>query len=144
MVTISIIAVLSAIAFVSFASVQKSARDTKRQSDLKVIQGALEQYRADQMYYPTSPLSFGNPLKSPANDKTYLEMVPNDPAGSPYVYKALPDGCTNVQTSTDCSSYCLFAKVENSSSSNTDPTNPQGTCGPYLPPGGYNYTVTPL
>lgn len=108
LITITIIAVLSVIALTSYSVFAKNARDAKRQADLKFIQSALENYNADQKYYPDqispgSPISFGN--------KTYLTKVPNDPTQNPdYFYDALPKSCS----STACTSYCLYAKMEGS------------------------------
>lgn len=130
LITVSIIAILSAIALVSYSSFIKNARDTKRKSDLKVIQSALEEYHADQKYYPGSldfsfnfPLtnSTGGPPRTPS--KIYLNRVPIAPAGAipEYQYKAYKtDGSVcidsdNAATSTNkCVKYCLYAKMEGS------------------------------
>ncbi len=103
LITISIIAILSAIGLVIYSSVIKQGRDSKRQSDLRSIQSALEQYNSDQFFYPTAPLpTSGNPLKSPDNRKTYLNQMPSDPNPSNIYYYEV------VGTS-----YCLYAKMEN-------------------------------
>ncbi len=108
LVVISIIVILSAIGIVSYSQVFKNGRDAKRQSDLKTIQSALEQYRADQGFYPSS-ITFGGSLIS--GTKTYLKEIPKDPIGSPeYKYAASPEGCIT----TACIDYCLYARVENS------------------------------
>ncbi len=99
LVVISIIAVLSTIGFLTYTTVLKQGRDSKRQADLRSIQSALEQYRADQGSYPAL---LSSPLKSPDNTKTYLNQIPQDPSGSAYGY-------TLVSLS-----YCLYAKLENS------------------------------
>ncbi len=86
LVTISIIAILSAIGLVVYSSVIKQGRDSRRQSDLRSIQSALEQYYADNFSYPSAPLPApGNPLKSPNNLKTYINQMPGDPS-SPRQY----------------------------------------------------------
>lgn len=141
-VVITIIAVLSSISFLSYSTVQRNARDTKRQSDLKVIQSALEQYRADQSYYPLT-LSFDSSLTSPTGSKIYLNRIPNDPVSVvSYDYEPYPVGCTNASAAANCSGYCLYAKVENDSTKNTRPS----FCPPaaHGPDAQYNYTVTPL
>ncbi len=127
LITISIIGILSTIGIVSYLTFSKNARDAKRQSDLKFIQSALEQYHADQIYYPVqliSPLSFGS--------KTYMTQVPSDPisnTSTPYKYEQ-----RNCNTSgANCASYCLFANMEN-----TPPASDPG-CSPS---GNYDYGVT--
>ncbi len=52
MVVISIIALLSAIGIVFYGQAELSARDSKRQSDIKEIQNALEQYYTLNRSYP--------------------------------------------------------------------------------------------
>lgn len=112
LIVVAIISLLMTIAISSFSSLQENTRDARRQSDLKVVQSALEQYHADQGYYPTSSdFSFSSDSLS-AGNRTYLKKVPNDPtdaATTPYVYKGLPDSCTG----TSCTKYCLYSKMEN-------------------------------
>lgn len=104
LVAISIIAILSALGLSVYQAVYKSARDAQRKSDLKMIQSALEQYRSDQMSYPDqitpdSPIVVGS--------KTYLSKVPKDPKpGQSYSYEPSCDASS-------CTSYCLFAQLEN-------------------------------
>lgn len=109
LITITIIAVLAIIGIVAYSSFLKTARDNKRQSDLKIIQSALEDYHADRIYYPSS-VTFGSPLA--AGNKTYLNKVPNDPTANPD-YSYVPSG-TNCSATTpqNCTSYCLFAQME--------------------------------
>lgn len=125
LITITIIAILSVIALVSYTSFIKSSRDAKRQSDLKFIQSALEQYHADQKYYPDSTsvipgqsLVFGS--------KIYLNQVPTDPKPPPD-YSYVASGCSGSQ----CSSYCLSAKLEG--------VDLPDECSPAS---GFNYGVT--
>lgn len=95
LITITIIAVLSAIALVSYSAFMKNSRDAKRQSDLKFIQSALEQYHADNFKYPgeLNELTLG---------KIYINQIPTDPNGDKYSY-----------TKPGCKAYCLGAKMEN-------------------------------
>lgn len=89
LITISIIAVLAAVGLVVYTSVMKQGRDAKRQSDLRTIQSALEQYYADNFSYPPASLPAPpNPLKSPDNSKTYLNQMPSDPTSSRSYYYA--------------------------------------------------------
>lgn len=155
LITISIIGVLSAIGLVVFSNVLKQGRDAKRQSDLRAIQSALEQYYADQGYYPKKSdittdgvLSTGN---LSTGGKIYLNTIPADPINrfdgnsKPwyqyryYAVPAVPTQCDNISTN-KCTGYCLLAFLENSSNGTVD-----NRCT--LPSGAYtrlntNYTIS--
>lgn len=123
LIVISIIGVLAAIGLSIYQPVVKRSRDSRRISDLKLIQSALEDYHADQLYYPQSvtpgsPLNFGT--------KNYLNEVPKDPSAS-QTYKYVPSGCSGPK----CTGYCLSAKLEG--------TDLPDEC---TPDSGYNYGVT--
>src|SRR3989344_8811649 len=96
LIVLTIISVLSAIGLIAYNNFLKSSRDSKRQSDLKLIQSALEDYHSDQLYYPEilttdSVLQFINENGT----KTYLNKVPKDPLSSAgYLYVADPSGCS--------------------------------------------------
>lgn len=139
LITISIIAILSAIGLVAYSSVMKQGRDSKRQSDLRSIQSALEQYYSDQGFYP-SDITYGSPLS--ANGKTYLNTIPT----GAYCYKSLKptQTCDSIIQLTElcinsgvtanmCVSYCLYAELEN-----------QPTGSKICKSGArYNFVVTP-
>lgn len=112
LVTVSILAILMTIALLSYGTIQKNARDNKRKSDISSIQSALEQYHADQGYYPVSPLSWGASLTFVGTTtKTYMSKVPQDSkVAYQYVYTA-----TNCIAGTNCKNYCMYAPLENSS-----------------------------
>lgn len=101
LITITIIAILSAIALVSYTAFMKNSRDAKRQSDLKFIQSALEQYHADNFKYPES-----ESLSILTSGKVYINQIPKDPDGTSYSYKQ--SGCGE-----DNNGYCLRANMEN-------------------------------
>lgn len=152
LVTLTIISILSAIGLVVYSSVLKQGRDAKKQSDLRSIQSALEQYNSDQGFYPApspNPLTAGNPLDgctgnpnvSCSSAKKYFNTLPGDSdATTPYIYIALRNGatgCTNAITN-QCNSYCITAKL------NIDP-NPAMT-PPFVDctyASGYNFYVSP-
>lgn len=136
LVTISIIAILSAIGLVAYSAVMRQGRDSKRQSDLRSIQSALEQYYADQLNYPVA-VTAGSPLS--ASGKTYMNTVPT---GTPaYVYRATPMTPTQCDNSegNKCTSYCLIAPLD-------IPPVPSlllpAACGSY-PSSEYNFYVSP-
>ncbi len=138
LITISIIAILSAIGLVAYSSVLKQGRDSKRQSDLRSIQSALEQYYFDQGYYPAA-VTAGNSIS--AGTRTYMTTVPT---GAPaYVYRATP--VTPVAPATcdndvngKCTSYCLFVQLDVVPS---PISSPPSNCGVY--PVNYNFFVSP-
>lgn len=156
LVVVSIISILSAIGFISYQTVIKGGRDGKRQSDLRSIQSALEQYHNDQGFYPftgtinnvqgldtllsSSPppafsSSTGNP-SPPPTPKTYLNSLPQDPRSSPqprYRYEAIPTTPCDNSTTNRCTSYCLYANLEN-----PGPAKPGGCTN-----ASYNFAVTP-
>lgn len=120
LVTISIIAILSVIGMVAYSSVVRQGRDSKRQSDLRAIQSALEQYNSDQGFYPDA-ISFGNPLSRPTGGTPYMNSIPSDPINdstNDYTYAYIPlnsssGSCDNSSTNR-CFKYCLYALLENS------------------------------
>ena len=152
LITISIIAILAAIGLMAFSTALKQGRNSKRQSDIRSIQSALEQYFADQFYYPlynVSSCSNGRvafnasspcKLTDPSNTKTYMNSVPIDPLSSNPQYLYVPfnystgAGCDNV--SNICNGYCLYANLENASGI----SNPPDCSAPL--PNGYNFAVT--
>lgn len=124
LVVITIIAFLSTIGFVMYGQFTKSARDARRQSDLKFIQSALEDFHADQLYYPQTVVS-GSKLE--LGSRIYMTEVPKDPiASQSYFYD--PSGCA----SSKCTGYCLYSNMEG-----TAPRS-DGTCTK----AEYNYGVT--
>ncbi|OGY25366.1 MAG: hypothetical protein A2Z11_00720 [Candidatus Woykebacteria bacterium RBG_16_43_9] len=88
----AIIAILISIGLAAFTRAQAQARDGQRQSDLRNIQGALEQYYSDNNVYPSDPYT---------ELGTYLREVPKNPDGSNYNYVG-----GGGQT------YCLTADLE--------------------------------
>lgn len=135
LVVISIIAILSMIGLISYSNFMKNSRDSKRQSDLKMIQSALEDYHADQLYYPPT-VTPGSPLtfSGTSNTKSYMTTVPKDPLQSPArEYSYVPSGCADSK----CRNYCLFANLENlpPPPKTEDPVNCPNS-------DGYNYAVT--
>ncbi len=132
LIVISIIGILSVIGMVAYSTFLKNSRDAKRQSDLKFIQSALEEYHSDQLYYPSGTTLGSSITNGKTPLKTYLTTVPNDPKDqSAYSYVAQPSGCATAA----CTSYCLSASLENLVGKKTE-----GNCS--NPSGPYNFTVT--
>lgn len=105
LVVIAIMGILIAIATVSYSTIQKRARDSRRTTDLKAIQQAMEQYHADSLSaYPGSCSGLST---------TYLPSgMPSDPkTGIRY------DDDTLSTCGAD--SYCFCASMEASSGNTT-------------------------
>ncbi|MBI2465332.1 type II secretion system protein [Candidatus Shapirobacteria bacterium] len=106
LVSISIVAILSALAIVSFSSAQKKARDSRRVQDMSLIQKAAEQYyMLSSSNYPTT-LSVGTSWS--AGGQTVLEVIPLDPKGVGYT------------ATMSVSSYCICAFVEGTGGNSTN------------------------
>lgn len=108
LIAISIVAILALIGLVSFRQVLQNSRDSRRLSDIRQIQSALEEYNADQHFYPVKGSScekgtfrIGCSLTDSTGNKKYIDTVPSDPTGPQYLYE--PSGAT----------YCLYAEMEN-------------------------------
>ena len=102
LVSISIIAILTAIAMMSFSSVQKKARDSRRVQDINSIQKAAEQYYSQNSYvYPPSTNTFVT--------SNLFQLWPTDPKSvgwTAYIY--------NIGTT-----YCACAAMENTTGGNS-------------------------
>lgn len=100
LVVIAIIGLLATLAVVALSSARTKARDSKRLSDMKQVQTALELYYTDQNSYPSQTLTLGSATTSclttagfvaPAacDANAYMGQVPADPlAAQSYVYSS--------------------------------------------------------
>lgn len=134
LVAATIIALLTAIGVVSYASANRSSRDAKRKSDLEQIRAALEMYRADCGVYPaTASVVFGSALVSSCTGSTvtYMQQVPQDPKGN-YRYSQRDSGA----------SYVLCACLESGGGTTACPGS-CSNCGTVCGTGGCNYEVCP-
>ncbi len=97
LVVIAIIGLLSTLAVVALGNARQKARDSRRLSDLKQLQTALELYYTDQTAYPTGSavtLGAGNyaclnasGFGAAACGTPYMGQVPADPlAAQAYTY----------------------------------------------------------
>lgn len=154
MVVITIIGLLSAVSLGSLNTIQKNNRDARRQADLRLVQSALQQFYADQNFYPnnlTAEIANGSAITNCTGltgctviTKTYLSETPKDPVtgtATPYCYRSQ---MANVSTGTGtnncggptgaCQFYHLCANLENS-------TSGAASCSCNA---AYNHKVTPL
>lgn len=112
-ISITIISILASFLMSNFVGVRQRSRDGQRKSDLKQIQSALEQYRADNSSYPNALPSCGNSFEQ--NTTTYMSKLPCDPVSKEsYIYSST--GLT----------YFIYACLENGSDQNKDSTNQPG------------------
>ncbi|EKD85387.1 MAG: hypothetical protein ACD_38C00035G0011 [uncultured bacterium] len=160
LVTVSIIAILATIGLIAYSSILAQGRDSKRQSDLRSIQSALEQYYSDQGFYPTAgpvgtqqqqglndllastttpPPAFdsntGNPVTS-GIIKKYINQLPHDPAEIDYYYEAFSSNLSSCDNSTTnkCTTYCLYTQLESLSANDLKGCREVST---------YNFALTP-
>lgn len=79
----------------------KSGRDARRKADLQTVQKALETYYQDLNSYPVGAIP--DPFCHPSGCSTaqYIQTLPSDPSGSPYVYDS------------DGTYYKLYSCIEN-------------------------------
>lgn len=66
LVVISIVSILTVIGMGAYGNILRNSRDAKRQTDLRLIQSALEKYHSDLGYYPCMrmnvPAGGGDPI----------------------------------------------------------------------------------
>ena len=97
LVSISIIAILTAVAVVSFGGMNKKTRDARRISDVEKIRVALE---SAKQIGGTYPVNVGNT----ANLTGYLDKWPVGPKNDAYVYTRISNSsyriCSTVELST--------------------------------------------
>jgi general secretion pathway protein G len=92
MVVIVIIGLLIGIVAPNVIGRADEARVQKVQADFKAIQTALKMYRLDNFVYPTTEqglqalVTRPSSAPVPRNWKSYLESLPMDPWGKPYLY----------------------------------------------------------
>jgi general secretion pathway protein G len=111
LVVIAIIGLLSTLAVVALGSAREKARDSKRLSDLKQVQTALELYYTDNNGYPTSTAATlgagnyvclnGSGFSTAGCDNPYMGLVPTDPGSGAYTY-----------TASTSASYSITAELE--------------------------------
>ncbi len=92
MVVLLIIGVLAALIVPNVLNRADDARVTAAKTDVHNLMQALKLYRLDNMRYPSAEQGLQALLAKPtappvpSNWKTYLDQLPADPWGHPYVY----------------------------------------------------------
>jgi general secretion pathway protein G len=121
LVATTIIAVLIAIGTVSYSSVSRKSRDSKRRSDVEQIRASLEMYRADNGNYPAN--------ESDLVSLSYIPKIPVDPKNVSYLYTP-----TNLASGVYYG-YTIQSTLEGYTAPAVPPEN---TC---TPTGSYNYCM---
>lgn len=111
LIVLGIIAVILSVLTVSFSTAQKKSRDAKRKSDIKSLQGALEQYYSTCGYaYPTDIPSDG----VYCGTNIIISIKPVDPKTiTPYIFNSIGSGtgfsiCTNSLESESPTGFCVY------------------------------------
>lgn len=114
LVSISIIAILTVLASLSFTKAQKNSRDQRRIDDLKAIQSAAEQYYLLSGNYPPA-IGYYRPTAGAwiVNGQVVLNKFPSDPKSVGGV------GITYAVTTASINAYCVCATVESTTNSNS-------------------------
>jgi general secretion pathway protein G len=92
MVVLLIIGVLAALIVPNVLDRADDARVTAAKTDVHNLMQALKLYKLDNQRYPTTEQGLQALLTKPTtapvppNWKSYLDLLPNDPWGKPYVY----------------------------------------------------------
>ncbi|WP_178863915.1 type II secretion system major pseudopilin GspG [Thiomicrorhabdus cannonii] len=92
MVVVVILAVLAAFVAPKLMDRPDEARIVKAKQDIGAIASALQLYKLDNFIYPTTDQGLEALVKEPTDEplpkhwKPYLEQMPMDPWGNPYLY----------------------------------------------------------
>ena len=93
MIVVVILSILASLIIPRIMNRPDQARVVKAQQDMRALESALNMYRLDNYYYPTTnqglqalvSMPAGQP--EPANwQQAYLDKLPKDPWGQPYLY----------------------------------------------------------
>ena len=117
LVVIAIIGLLSTLAVVALGSAREKARDSKRLSDVKQMQTALELFFTDSNHYPTSSITTlgtgavclggddWGATSGACGENPYMGLVPKDPQSPIQDYTYAPSDANGA-------SYLIHATLE--------------------------------
>jgi general secretion pathway protein G len=96
MVVILIIGLLATIVVQNLKGATDKAKRIKAQADISALKTALDRYYLDNGSYPSSDQGLPALVSAPSSGKVptdypsggYIEKIPNDPWGTPYVYQS--------------------------------------------------------
>lgn len=96
MVVILIIGLLATIVVQNLRGATDKAKRIKAQADISALKTALDRYYLDNGAYPATDQGLSALVSAPQSGKIptdyppggYIEKIPNDPWGNPYVYQS--------------------------------------------------------
>jgi general secretion pathway protein G len=94
LVVVAIIAIFATVVALNVSGEVPKAKITKAKSDIQSIESALDQYKMDNSFYPTTDQGLQSLLNPSATghaprhfrDGGYIKRLPVDPWGNPYMY----------------------------------------------------------
>lgn len=94
MVVVVILSILALVIVPRVIDRPDQARAARAQSDIAAVASALQLYRLDNLYYPTTDQGLAALVSRPATDPApanyatngYIDRLPRDPWGEPYQY----------------------------------------------------------
>ena len=92
MVVVVILGILAAIIVPKLTGKPDEARVVKAQQDIRTLEAALEMYKLDNYYYPSTQQGLQALVSKPSGDpparnwKGYIARLPKDPWGGDYQY----------------------------------------------------------
>lgn len=123
LIVIVVIGILAALVVTTFSGIQRKARNTERETDIKAIHGQLEAYFAQNNSYPAMAELNDASFRS-SNLKGLDAEALKDPKGASQAVSAAAsatsygyaptkdDGSACTTAANDCSKYTLTAKRE--------------------------------
>jgi general secretion pathway protein G len=96
MVVVVILGILAAIIVPRISDEPDKARVAKAKQDIRALEGALQLYKLDNFYYPSTQQGLDALVQKPSGEPPaknwksggYLARLPKDPWGNPYQYLA--------------------------------------------------------
>lgn len=93
MVVVVILGILAAVVVPNIMGKPEEARVAAAKQDIRAIEAALNMYKLDNFYYPSTQQGLEALVQKPGGDppaknwrEPYLKKLPNDPWGNPYQY----------------------------------------------------------
>jgi len=94
MVVVVILGILAAFVVPNIMGKPDEARMVKAQQDIRALESALNLYKLDNFYYPTTQQGLESLVTKPSGEPEarnykaggYIKSVPKDPWGNPYQY----------------------------------------------------------
>lgn len=123
LIVIVVIGILAALVITTFTGIQRKARDTERQTDIKAVHGQVEAYYAQNGRYPTlanvndsswrSSNMKGLDAEALKDPKGTASTLASAAAANVYSYDVQRSGGGTCDNSTnDCAEYTLTATLE--------------------------------